>query len=438
MFGSGKRRGLVAALGAVIACLLAAGTAVVLTHSSAQATGARGRQARAAAAAPKPSGPFRVLSVSPAGGTRSADGAAPVRVTFSAPVAAGSPMPQLRPAIPGSWKTAGRAAVFTPQRGFGQHQHVRLRIPGGAAGIQAAGGQHLAQASTVSFRTGAYSGARLAELLAQLGYLPLTWAASGSSGTAASTASPAASGSSSSPAASGSSASPAASGSSSSPAGSSGSGTASAPAAGPAATLTAERSAAFDPPAGTFSWKPGYPHRLHRMWHGGKPGSLIIQGAVRAFEADHGMIMDGTAGPLVWKKLFTAAVRDQRNHHGYTYALARQNASPETLTVWHNGRVIFRHLANTGIPASLTDVGTFPVYLRYQFQIMKGTNPDGSHYADPVAWVAYFSGGDAVHYFPRYSYGSQQSLGCVELPYGPAKHIWPYLSYGTLVTVTPL
>ena len=44
---------------------------------------------------------------------------------------------------------------------------------------------------------------------------------------------------------------------------------------------------------------------------------------------------------------------------------------------------------------------TFPVYLRYAFQIMKGTNPDGSKYADPVAWVAYFNGGDAVHYFPR-------------------------------------
>ena len=36
---------------------------------------------------------------------------------------------------------------------------------------------------------------------------------------------------------------------------------------------------------------------------------------------------------------------------------------------------------------------------------MKGTNPDGSKYADPVAWVAYFNGGDAVHYFPRGFYG---------------------------------
>ncbi|HUC60219.1 MAG TPA: L,D-transpeptidase, partial [Streptosporangiaceae bacterium] len=82
-------------------------------------------------------------------------------------------------------------------------------------------------------------------------------------------------------------------------------------------------------------------------------------------------------------------------------------------------------------------VGTNPVYIRYQSQIMKGTNPDGSQYADQVYWVSYFHAGEAVHYFPRYSYGSQQSLGCVELPYNEAKWLWPYMHYGTLVTVTP-
>jgi lipoprotein-anchoring transpeptidase ErfK/SrfK len=66
---------------------------------------------------------------------------------------------------------------------------------------------------------------------------------------------------------------------------------------------------------------------------------------------------------------------------------------------------------------------------------MQGTNPDGSHYADPVSWVSYFNGGDAVHYFPRGSFGYPQSLGCVELPYSKAKEAYPYLPYGTLVTV---
>ena len=95
-----------------------------------------------------------------------------------------------------------------------------------------------------------------------------------------------------------------------------------------------------------------------------------------------------------------------------------------------------RSLANTGIPVRPTADGTFPVYLRYRFQVMRGTNPDGSHYADPVSFVAYFNGGDAVHYFPRGAYGYEQSLGCVELPYTEAEQAWPYLTYGSLVTVT--
>ena len=46
---------------------------------------------------------------------------------------------------------------------------------------------------------------------------------------------------------------------------------------------------------------------------------------------------------------------------------------------------------------------------------MSGTNPDGSHYADPVTWVSYFNGGDALHQFYRSTYGWPQSLGCVEM-----------------------
>ena len=104
--------------------------------------------------------------------------------------------------------------------------------------------------------------------------------------------------------------------------------------------------------------------------------------------------------------------------------------------MWHDGQVILHTPANTGISVAPTTVGTAPVYLRYTFQIMQGTNPDGSHYADPVSWVSYFRSGEAVHYFPRGSYGYPQSLGCVELPYNQAHYVWPYMTYGTLVTVT--
>ena len=123
------------------------------------------------------------------------------------------------------------------------------------------------------------------------------------------------------------------------------------------------------------------------------------------------------------------------NQNGYTYAVASKS-TPETLTIYHNGHVVLRTLANTGIPVSPTVDGTFPVYERFRFQIMRGVNPDGSAYADPVSYVSYFNGGDAVHYFPRGSYGFQQSLGCVELPWNSAARAYPYLTYGSLVTVT--
>ena len=144
--------------------------------------------------------------------------------------------------------------------------------------------------------------------------------------------------------------------------------------------------------------------------------------------------MDGAAGTTVWRHLLTAIAKGQDNKHGYTYVLASK-ASPETLTIWHNGRVVLKSLVNSGISVAPTSDGTYPVYLRYYFQIMKGTNPDGSKYADPVNFVAYFDGGEAIHYFPRYSFGYPQSLGCLELPWDAAKKAWPYTTYGSLVTV---
>ena len=67
---------------------------------------------------------------------------------------------------------------------------------------------------------------------------------------------------------------------------------------------------------------------------------------------------------------------------------------------------------------------------------MSGTNPDGSKYSDPgIRYISYFHGGDAIHAFTRGSYGTPQSLGCVELPLAAAAKVWPYTPIGTLVTI---
>ncbi len=162
----------------------------------------------------------------------------------------------------------------------------------------------------------------------------------------------------------------------------------------------------------------------------------MTRGAVMAFESDRHLTVDGIAGPAVWAALLDASAASPMitNPHGYTYALASKSL-PETLTVWHNGTILARTPANTGIAATPTADGTFPVYERLATQVMRGTNPDGTRYADPVSWVAYFHGGDAIHYIARSSYGSPQSLGCVEIPDQMGRAVWPDLTIGTLVTV---
>jgi lipoprotein-anchoring transpeptidase ErfK/SrfK len=137
----------------------------------------------------------------------------------------------------------------------------------------------------------------------------------------------------------------------------------------------------------------------------------------------------------VWRALFADAIAGKRNSGGYSYVLVRETV-PETLFVWHNGKVVVTSPGNTGISQAPTETGTYPVFEHIPVGTMSGTNPNGSHYNDPgVRWISYFHGGDAIHAFYRASYGTPQSLGCVELPASAAETVWPYTPVGTLVTV---
>jgi lipoprotein-anchoring transpeptidase ErfK/SrfK len=355
------------------ALVVGGGTAGIVI--AAQGNSSPGGTAAAHAAAARPA-PLRVVSISPASGAHAVDGAGTITVTYNQPLPATAPLPTLSPAIAGSWRRTGDAVVFEPATGFPAGTHVTVTVAGT--------GDSRTRSDSSSFKTGAFSPVRLQEVLAQLGYLPLTW-------------------------------------------------TPAAGAALPAGSVAVQLAAAYAPPPGTFQWQQGYPAQLRWFWSQGKANTLD-RGALTGFEADHGLPTDGVAGPTVWKALLAAAAADKRNTHGYSYAIASERV-PETLTIWHDGREVFSSPANTGISVAPTAAGTYPVYEKLPFQIMSGTNPDGSHYADPVEWVSYFNGGDAVHYFNRGSYGWPQSLGCVELPYTEAKEAYPYLPYGTLVTV---
>lgn len=391
-----RRRGITVTAGAAALVLIAGGTFAISAQrtsderlaSAGDSKPLTGSAPRKAPAAPAP---LTVVSVSPGSGSRGVNGAAPITVTFSSPLAPQTPLPTLSPKIAGHWRVSGATATFTPAYGFLPGTRVTVHIPGGRAGVQAASASAgaLRNPSSVRFTTGSFSTLRMQQLLAQLGYLPLNWTPFRGLPTS--------------------------------------------PAPAPSGDLNAQLSAAYDPPPGTFSFQPGYPSELTSQWRTGSD-NILDRGAIMAFQSVKGLMMDGVAGPQFWSYLLKAAAKDQHNPSGYTYALADQH-SPETLTVWHDGRVISRALVNTGISQAPTADGTYPVYERLQFQIMKGRNPDGTKYADPVSWIAYFNGGDAVHGFYRASYGWYQSLGCVELPPDRAQYVWPYLTYGTLVTV---
>ena len=337
---------------------------------------------------------LKVVSVSPGLDSTNVNGAAQITVTYNEPVPAGAALPKLTPAIAGSWQRSGDKLTFTPRSGFAPQTHVTVTLPApDAAGSKV----RTTGAAIAAFTTGSFSTLRLQQLLAQLGYLPITWtqavsAARNRKGKGGS--------------------------------------------ADQQLTARQQLSAAYDPPRGTFTWDAGYPSNLSSFWTQGEANTLT-RGAISGFEGDHGMTVDGTASPAVWSAVLKAAAAHKANTDGYSYALVSQSTDPETLTIWHNGKRALYTVANTGIADAPTPIGTFAVYEKLPFQIMSGTNPDGSTYADPVQWVSYFSGGAAVHYFDRYTYGWEQSLGCVELPYSAAEQAYDLLPYGTLVTVLP-
>jgi lipoprotein-anchoring transpeptidase ErfK/SrfK len=208
-------------------------------------------------------------------------------------------------------------------------------------------------------------------------------------------------------------------------------------AAGSSAMLSVQQefAAAVSPPDGVFSWRyPNMPAPLTALWSPAD-ANQITRGAVMMFEDDHNLPTDGVAGPAVWRALFTAVQNDDVKTDGYSYVFVHRNV-PQSMNLWHNGKVILKSPGNTGIPSAPTQLGTFPVFEHIPSGTMSGTNPDGSHYNDPgVRYISYFNGGDALHAFPRASYGTPQSLGCVELPLDAAAAVWPYTPIGTLVTI---
>ncbi len=200
-------------------------------------------------------------------------------------------------------------------------------------------------------------------------------------------------------------------------------------------TPSAQAQAAVNPPSGAFGWRyPNTPHQLRALWSPGQ-WSVAMKGAVMKFENANNMTVNGEAGPAVWRALLGYVLAGKRFSEPYSYVYVHREV-PETMTLWSAGRTVITSPANTGISGAETELGTFPVFEHIPEGTMSGTNPDGSHYEDPgIKWISYFNGGDALHNFDRSSFGTPQSLGCVELPLEASAEIWPYTPIGTLVTI---
>jgi lipoprotein-anchoring transpeptidase ErfK/SrfK len=331
-----------------------------------------------------------IIAATPTAGT-TISASSPLELTFSKPVKKifGSENPKLSPEVPGKWKQTNRhTLVFTPS-GFGVPLASELKVvlPEKLGIVQSDGSTK--EATDVAWEVPAGSEMRLQQLLAGLDYLPFKFAGEEVAKT-------------------------------------------------PEAQIAA---ATTEVPKGHFSnrWQ-NTPSGLTELWTPGEENE-ITKGALMAFEEAHGLEVDGLAGPVVWEELMKATIAGEAKPTngaaaGYSYVWVSEEL-PETVNVWHNGKMILSEApANTGIPGAETEVGTFPVYLRYEETTMEGENPDGSHYSDPgIKWVSYFNGGDALHTFDRASYGSPQSLGCVEMPLEEAEAIWPYTPIGTPVTI---
>jgi L,D-transpeptidase catalytic domain len=314
---------------------------------------------------------------------------APISLTFSKPVGEvlGSSHPELVPAIQGHWSEPNsHTLTFTPS-GYGAPlgSHVRMQLShpvSVTAGASA--GDGLRTTSAIEWTVPPGSTLRLQQLLAQGGYLPVVWHPDGTE---------------------------------------------------VARTPSAEVQAAVDPPAGHFDWRYGNtPHQLQALWSPGQAGA-IDKGAIMKFENSHAMTVDGEPGPAVWHALLADAIARKHFGEAYSYVYVHREV-PETMTLWSAGHTIESAPANTGIAGAETELGTFPVFEHIPEGTMSGTNPDGSHYEDPgIKYISYFNGGDALHNFDRASFGTPQSLGCVELPLESAAREYPYTTIGTLVTV---
>ncbi len=308
------------------------------------------------------------------------DGTQPLSVTLSAPAAASSPTPMLHPSVAGSWSRSGNSEVFTPASTLMPCATYTLTV---WANTTAAGHSRLGRRHTEGLRVVCPPLGAMQQALARLGYMgarfhPL-YAVRISGGPE---------------------------------------------------TRREAATHAFHPPHGVLVPDPGDapPVQSGRL-------DETTRGALTVFQSAHHLPATGEPSYATWASLLAAEAANRHSPTPYTWVTVSESI-PETLEVHRGHHVVLTTPANTGVPGAETAQGVFAIFSRLESTTMTGTDPDGTHYVAPdVPWVNYFNGGDAVHGYPRASYGSPQSNGCVELPIETAHRVFDMLQLGDIVEV---
>jgi hypothetical protein len=337
-------------------------------------------EARAAtpiAPTPTPPTPTRLLALP---SHTIANGTSPLTVTLSGPPAPDSPPPTLRPAVAGAWSALGDSEVFTAASTLEPCSTYTLTV---WARTHATGGRELGRRRTIALNVACPPLAAAQQALARLSYLGAKFHPRYTVHL-------------------------------------------------PGGRMTRREAAelAFRPPRGALAPDPSDapPVNMGQL-------DATTRGALTVYQDDRGIAATGEPNRDTWASLLSAETANRRNPTPYTWVSVSESL-PETLRVHRSRRIVFSTPVNTGVPGAETERGIFPIYSRLVSTTMSGTDVDGTKYVVPnVPWVNYFNGGDAVHGYPRASYGSPQSNGCVELPIEAAHTVFGMLALGDIVVV---
>jgi len=114
------------------------------------------------------------------------------------------------------------------------------------------------------------------------------------------------------------------------------------------------------------------------------------------------------------------------------------NLSTFRATTYRGTTPVNSYIISTGASAigRGTPTGTFYVYIKYEFQVMRG--PESDPYEAPTNWVSYFTGGVAFHSAPWNEpnrWGMEVSHGCVNMQTWAAREVYDFAPIGTKVEV---